>query len=243
MIFSSVIFIFYFLPAVTAACVIVRKEFRNTVLLTASIVFYAWSGPEFVRILLISILINYFCGLLLGIQNQTVQKTVLFLAVICNIGLLFLYKYLDFTITVINSVSASMGITSQIPLKGLVLPIGVSFFTFQGLSYVIDVYCKKAAVQKNPFYLALYISMFPQLVAGPIVRYESIEAEIVQRHVSLDDFYYGLQRFIAGLGKKLLIADVLAQPADLILQGGGCRTADPGKSMACSGMLHIADIL
>ena len=199
---------------------IVRKEFRNTVLLTASIVFYAWSGPEFVRILLISILINYFCGLLLGIQNQTVQKTVLFLAVICNIGLLFLYKYLDFTITVINSVSASMGITSQIPLKGLVLPIGVSFFTFQGLSYVIDVYCKKAAVQKNPFYLALYISMFPQLVAGPIVRYESIEAEIVQRHVSLDDFYYGLQRFIAGLGKKLLIADVLAQPADLILQGG-----------------------
>ena len=84
--------------------------------------------------------------------------------------------------------------------------------------------------------------MFPQLVAGPIVRYESIEAEIVQRHVSLDDFYYGLQRFIAGLGKKLLIADVLAQPADLILQGG-CRTADPGKSMACSGMLHIADIL
>lgn len=221
MVFSSVTFIFYFLPAVFAGYFIVRKEFRNAFLLASSIIFYAWGEPKFVFILILSILINYLSGLFLSIKQRGIRKTVLCFSVVFNIGLLLIYKYLDFAITIANSLFERAGSSYQIPLKGFVLPIGLSFFTFQGLSYVIDIYCEKAAAQKNPLYVALYISMFPQLVAGPIVRYESVEAEITQRQSNLDDIYCGLRRFIAGLGKKVLIADVLARPADLILVGGG----------------------
>lgn len=230
MLFSSVIFIFYFLPAVLAVYWIVRKEYRNFVLLAASIVFYAWGEPKFVSVLLLSAFVNYLCGLFLKMKRREVRMAVLASALIFNIGLLFIYKYLDFAVTVTNSLAARMGIGCQIPVKGFALPIGLSFFTFQGLSYVIDVYRGKTAVQKNPLYILLYIVMFPQLIAGPVIRYENVEAEIAKRDVCLEDVYDGLRRFIAGLGKKMLIADVLAQPADLILAGGGIDQLTPSKA-------------
>ena len=220
MIFSSVIFLFYFLPIVLAAYFLLGKRCRNAVLLIASIIFYAWGEPKLVLILGLSVVVNYLFGMALLSEATAVRKAVVTGAVIFNIGILFLYKYLDFSITVINDTLRFLRSDQTLPLVGLALPIGLSFFTFQGLSYVIDVYRKKVPVQKNPMHVALYISMFPQLVAGPIVRYETIEREITARTVTLNDVYEGVQRFILGLGKKVLIADVLAYPADLIFDGG-----------------------
>lgn len=226
MVFSSVIFLFYFFPLVAVAYFMIRREMRNAVLLAASMIFYAWGETQFVFILMLSILVNYLAGLLLDISCQGIRKVILVFSCIFNLILLFIYKYLDFMIEIVNDV---IGNTFQISPKGLALPIGLSFFTFQGLSYVIDVYCGKVKAQRNPLYIALYISMFPQLVAGPIVRYESIETEIGNRQVCLNDIYCGLRRFIAGLGKKVLIADVLAQPADFIA-GGGISQLTPAKA-------------
>lgn len=184
-----------------------QGKIRNYILLLASIFFYAWGGVNYVPILLISILINYTFGILIFKFNKksNLSKLLLIIGVILNLSILFYYKYYDFTINNINNI-----FNSNFQLKQIVMPIGISFFTFQGMSYIIDIYRGVATVNKNPFLVALYISLFPQLVTGPIVKYKDIDSQIRNRKETLKKFSYGIERFIIGLAKKVIIADILA---------------------------------
>ncbi|MCR5118173.1 MAG: MBOAT family protein [Lachnospiraceae bacterium] len=215
MVFSSIIFLFCFFPAVLFFyfC-ICRKNMlaKNLCLLLASLVFYAFGEGKNIVLLLFSIAVNYFFGLFIAPGERKHRKLLLFVAVACDLSLLFIYKYLDFTITNINRISGA-----EIPLRHIALPIGISFFTFQAISYVIDVYRGKVPPQKNPLYVGLYISLFPQLVAGPIVRYETIMKEINERKESFSGFADGTKRFICGMGKKILLADTMSLFADRIM--------------------------
>lgn len=205
MVFSSIVFTFLFLPIVILIYYLAKEQYRNYILLVASLIFYSIGEPFFILVMLISILVNYFLALGIGIVNDGWRKVFLFVAVIANIGLLFGYKYLDFAIYAVNLV-----FQSNISEVGVGLPIGISFFTFQALSYVIDVYRKEVSPQKNPFWVALYISFFPQLIAGPIIRYQSIEKQILNRVCSLEQFGDGVKRFIIGFAKKIIIANNVA---------------------------------
>lgn len=214
MLFSSVVFLFYFLPVVLVLYYLCRKctPVKNGILLAASLFFYAWGEPWFVLVMVASILGNYFLALLVDVYRERKSaKFIVVLAVILNIGLLFVFKYLDFFIRNIN-----MAAGKELPLTNLALPIGISFFTFQALSYVVDVYRGQGGVQKNPFYVALYIAFFPQLIAGPIVRYSTIDEQIRSRRETWDKFSVGVCRFIAGLGKKVLLSNNFAIVADRI---------------------------
>ena len=213
MVFSSTIFIFAFLPIVLLAYYILGKKIRNYVLLLASLFFYAWGGVDYLKILIVSIIINYIFGILIDRLREEIvlKKVFLGIGVFLNLALLFYYKYYDFFIKNVNSV-----FNADLPLKQIVLPIGISFFTFQGMSYIIDIYRKDGKVNKNPFSVALYISFFPQLVAGPIVKYKTVDDQIRNRKESIDEFSYGINRFVIGLAKKVIIADVLAAMADNI---------------------------
>ncbi len=212
MVFSNAIFLFAFLPIVILGYYVLRGKLRNYWLLVVSLFFYAWNKPQFLIILLASICINYIGALIIDKCNQEKwQKLVLFLTVTLNILMLFYFKYFNFTMNVLSRI-----LNRNIQFAQVVLPIGISFFTFQGLSYVVDVYRKEVDVQKNIFTLGMYISLFPQLVAGPIVRYKDVASEIDSRRVTLDDFVCGIQRFIIGLFKKIIIADTLALTADAI---------------------------
>lgn len=218
MVFSSVIFLFYFLPATLGVYFIVKKELRNAVLLLASLFFYAWGEPKFIVVLILSIFINYLVGIGIHVFRESGKaKWIMAIGVFANLFILFFYKYIDFTISIFNHISLKIipGYGAISPM-GIALPIGLSFFTFQGLSYVIDVYKNTVPVQKNPLHIALYISMFPQLVAGPIVRYIDIAPEIVSRESKLEDVSAGLRRFIIGLSKKVMVADILASVSDQI---------------------------
>lgn len=217
MVFSSVLFLFYFFPVVLFCYFIAPKELRNAILLLASLLFYAWGEPKFIAVLLLSILINYLAGICIHISQGTVlAKLSLTVSLLANLGILGFYKYANFGVGIVNRVMGRIPAWQAIPAVSVALPIGLSFFTFQGLSYVIDVYRGVAPVQKNPLYIALYISLFPQLVAGPIVRYTDIQREIGERKSSLDDIAQGAERFILGLSKKVMIADVLAAVSDSI---------------------------
>lgn len=217
MVFSSVFFLFYFLPAIVFGYFIVRRELRNTVLLLASLVFYAWGESQNIVVLLLSILINYLSGIGLHYTRGTVRaKLILAVSLLANLGILGFYKYINFGISIVNQLMAWLPAWQAVPGVSVALPIGLSFFTFQGLSYVIDVYRGDTPVQKNPFYIALYISLFPQLIAGPIVRYTDIRREMRERESSLDDIVQGVERFIIGLSKKVMVADVLAAVSDSI---------------------------
>jgi alginate O-acetyltransferase complex protein AlgI len=209
MVFSSITFIFIFLP-IFLFCYFIIKDVkkRNLVLLLFSLAFYAWGEPFYIFLIILSILINYY---LTKKMDKNKSKGLLFLIVFINILFLFSFKYVDFFINNINSL-----LNTNIPLLKLSLPIGISFYTFQALSYVIDVYRGKVKVQNDLFYLACYIVAFPQLIAGPIVRYETIEKELVKRKTTFDDFYQGTKRFIIGLAKKALIANSVAFVADQI---------------------------
>lgn len=213
MVFSSTIFIFVFLPMVLLAYYILGKKIRNYVLLLASLFFYAWGGVDYLKILIVSIIINYIFGILIDKLREDIilKKVFLGIGVFLNLALLFYYKYYDFFIKNVN-----LTFNTDFPLKYIVLPIGISFFTFQGMSYIIDIYRKDGKVNKNPFSVALYISFFPQLVAGPIVKYKSVDDQIRNRKESIEYFSYGINRFVIGLAKKVIIADVLAAIADNI---------------------------
>lgn len=219
MLFSSIIFLFFFLPLVIAGYFIIIKEFRNYFLLLASLIFYAWDETTFVFIMLVSILFNYLFALAIEkIKNTSMKKgkeVILALSIVFNIGLLGFYKYANFITDNLNILLHSINM-NPIALTTLHLPIGISFFTFQAMSYVIDVYRNDVTAQKNPFNVALYISLFPQLVAGPIVRYHDIADQILHRHVDSEKFASGIKRFIKGLGKKVLIANTVALAADRI---------------------------
>ena len=212
MTFSSPVFLFLFLPFFLAGYYLIRKDFRNIYILAGSVIFYAWGEPRFLLILIISAFLNYFLGLMADPgAGAKLRKTAVFLCVIMNLGLLFTYKYLMFFMENLQLLTGAKWAIPQITL-----PIGISFFTFQGMSYVLDVYRGQARTQRNPLKLILYIVMFPQLIAGPIVRYRDISEQIEHREVGLSQTGEGIERFIVGLSKKMILANTLGAVADAV---------------------------
>ena len=211
MVFSSTVFLFLFLPLTIVIYynpIIKSRKFKNLFLLLASLLFYAYGEPVFVFLMIFSIIINYFLGL--KISSTSNAKFYLIVGYIYNFFILFIFKYLTFFLNNLNLV-----FNKNINMN-IVLPIGISFFTFQMLSYVIDVYRNPEIVQKNIFNVGLYVSLFPQLIAGPIVRYETIAKDINERKENIKDFSSGVYRFVFGLGKKVLIANYVGLIADNI---------------------------
>lgn len=214
MVFSNAVFLFIFLPVVLLGYYLLRGKVRNYWLLAVSLIFYGWNRPDFLWILIVSILLNYVGALLVErAQKKTVKLVILWCSVAGSLLLLFYFKYFNFTVSVIEKL-----LRSSFNFAEVILPIGISFFTFQGLSYVVDVYRGNVAAQKNPFKLGMYVALFPQLVAGPIVRYIDVVREIDERVITLDDFATGSRRFTIGLFKKIIIADTLAVTADAIVE-------------------------
>ncbi|MCL2111202.1 MAG: MBOAT family protein [Clostridiales bacterium] len=215
MVFSTAIFMFVFLPICLGGYYLIPKGMRKTknmFLLIMSILFYGYGEPQFVYVMIASIFINWLFGLAVDkYRGMPAAKRFIALMVLWNVGIFFIYKYLNFTIATIDRFFGT-----DIPQTTLYLPIGISFFTFQAMSYVVDVYRGTAPVQKNPFNTALYISLFPALIAGPIIRYNSIADQLTGRDVrfNADDFAYGVKRFVIGLGKKLILANMAASVAD-----------------------------
>ena len=225
MVFSSTIFMFAFLPLFLLCYFIAKKvKTRNIILLLFSLLFYAWGEPYYIFLMILSIIVNYYLTILM---DKKKSKKILILLIIFNIGLLFSFKYVNFFI---NNLNYFFNI--NIGNLNLALPIGISFYTFQILSYVIDVYRKKVKVQKNIIKLATYISAFPQLIAGPIVRYSDIEKELNDRKSTSEDINYGIKRFIIGLSKKVLIANNVAFICDCLFNFGIERTGFIGVVIA-----------
>ena len=230
MLFSSTVFLVFFLPALLICYYLIPAGWiraKNGVLLAFSIVFYAWGGVRYLALLLFSMAANYLAGRWIGwSRTQAGRRMALIAAVAVNLGLLGYYKYTGFAVSCLQALGL------ELPAVEIVLPIGISFFTFQGMSYVIDVYRDDAKVQRNPLSLALYIALFPQLVAGPIVRYTTVEQELSCRTHSLALFSEGLVRFLLGLGKKMLIANTMGQIADKVF---GTDPAALGAALAWLG--------
>ena len=216
MVFSSLVFVCIFLPVLLILhSVIKNRKIQNGLLLAASLLFYAYGEPVYIFLVLISTLLNYLFGWWVG---KSRKKIALILAVAINLGLLGVFKYTGFLMTNVN---ALLGLS--LPIPQISLPIGISFFTFQALSYVIDVYREEVAVQKNYGKLLLYISFFPQLIAGPIVRYRDVAREIDERITNTCQIAFGLRRFIMGLGKKVLIANAMGATADYFFNHGAAN--------------------
>ncbi|MFN0243349.1 MAG: MBOAT family O-acyltransferase, partial [Planctomycetota bacterium] len=238
MLFSSAIFVFLFLPIVLAVYYALLRApitLRNSWLLLVSLFFYAWGEKIVASIMLVSILANYGFGLWVArARDQGRGKGVIVVATVFNIGMLVAFKYADWLRDTLNAVLLWANvIETALPRPGSVfsgsshwssvfltregairLPIGISFFTFQAFSYVIDVYRRDGRVQQNPINFALYVALFPQLIAGPIVRYCDVDDQITERHHGRARFAYGIRRFIIGLAKKMLIANIVAKAAD-----------------------------
>ena len=215
MVFSSLVFLIIFLPATILGYYLINPKLRNYFLLAMSLLFYFWGEPKFIFVMLISIAANYLFGLAVDkYRGKPAAKAFLAASLVWNVGIFFVYKYLDFAITNVNSL-----LKCDIPLRHIALPIGISFFTFQAISYVIDVYRGNGSVQKNPLNVALFLMMFPQLIAGPIVRYETVAGEITGRKENLEDFTEGMKRFVVGLGKKVIISNLVAMVADKAFNG------------------------
>lgn len=210
MVFSSLTFLFYFLPITLAVNMLLPEKVRNYWLLAASLVFYAWGAHKFVFVMIISILMNYVFALLIaGSENDKFRKFSLALAVVANLGILFYNKYMNFFTANLRRLFGD-----SVTVTKIVLPIGISFFTFQALSYVIDVYRKDTPVQKNPYYLGLYIAFFPQLIAGPIVRYRTIAEQIEGRTITVEKFTSGVRRFCCGFTMKIILSNQMSVIAD-----------------------------
>ena len=203
MLFTSISFLYYFLPTIIILYFITPKKYRNYILLIFSIIFYMYGEPKYVILMLVEILVAYFGALLI---DKYKSKEIFLITIIIHIGLLCVFKYTDLFIGTINSI-----FKTNISFLNIALPIGISFYTFQILSYVIDVYRGKVKVQKNILKLATYVSLFPQLIAGPIVRYETICDELDNRDETIEKFSLGVRRFIIGLAKKVLIANILGE--------------------------------
>lgn len=219
MVFSSLSFLFYFLPAILFLYYILPKKFRygrNFVLLIGSLFFYFVGEPKAIVVMLLSIFINYIGGIAVNSGGEKQRKISLTIVVILNLTILFYYKYLMFIVGNLSKI-----FDFSVETKSIYMPIGISFFTFQGMSYVFDVYMKNAEVKKNPLDIALYISLFPQLIAGPIVRYKTVADEIDGRVETLDLFSTGVIRFIVGLSKKVLLANKFGIIADEIFKLNG----------------------
>ncbi len=206
MVFSSLLFLFRFLPLFLALYFAAPKRLRNTILFIGSLIFYGWGEPVYISLLLFSTLVDFIHGKLVGSfkekGNLTAAKWVVASSAVINLSLLIVFKYTDFFIRSFNELTGS-----SVPLLGLALPIGISFYTFQTMSYTIDVYRGEAPVQNNLISFGAYVSMFPQLIAGPIVRYQDIALELNCRQENLEQFALGIRLFIIGLGKKVLLAN------------------------------------
>jgi len=234
MLFSSLIFLFLFLPLSLLGYYLIDRSYRNYWLLFVSLVFFAWGGVSFTLILLASIVINYIAG-------QKIQKHLnsksgywwLFAGVSINVIILGVFKYANFIINNINSLFSQFSIP-LIPDTNIILPIGISFYTFHSLSYLVDIYRKKTTAQKNIFDLSLYIAMFSQLIAGPIIRYADVWQQLRGRTHSWAKFSSGIERFVIGLGKKVLLANTFARVADDLFDG---NVADLNAPTAWLGIL------
>lgn len=230
MVFSSTIFLCVYLPLVLLGYYICPKKGRNLFLLIASLVFYAWGEPKYVFLMIFSILVNYIFGRLMDKhrENKKRLKLMLVLSVVIDIGLLSVFKYTDFIITNVNAIFGS-----SFDLLKIALPIGISFYTFQAMSYTIDVYRNDVRVQKNLIDFGMYITMFPQLIAGPIVRYADVQDQLAERSVTTADFSEGIMRFVVGLGKKVLLANQMGAVWSEIYALGG----DVSALMAWTGAI------
>lgn len=213
MVFSSMTFIWIFLPLLLFCYFIVKEKYRNVILLVFSLIFYSWGEPQYIILMLFSIFINYIFGITLDkFKLNKHKRIVLILSILFNLGLLVYFKYFNFIVTNINDIIGK----NIIPNKNISLPIGISFYTFQIMSYIIDLYRGEIKVQKNLLNLALYISFFPQLIAGPIVKYKDIDEQLQKRSITIGKFSEGIKRFIYGLSKKVILANSLAYVADTI---------------------------
>ena len=227
MIFSSIPFLYYFLPAVLVVYFLTPRRGKNAVLLLASLFFYGWGEPKLLLLMVLTIAVFYLCGLAIGYSERH-KRAWLTLSACVGVGLLGLFKYADFFITSLN---AATGLS--LPLLKLALPVGISFYTFQCLSYTVDVYRGAVPPQKNPISFGAYVALFPQLIAGPIVRYADVARELAERTHSWENVGLGLRRFVIGLSKKVILADNLAMLAKL------CReSAEP--SVAFTWVYAIA---
>ena len=219
MVFSSIPFLYYFLPAVLAVYFLTPRRWKNAVLLLASLVFYGWGEPKLLWLMVFTIAVFYLCGLAIG-RSEKHKKLWLWVSAAVGIGLLGLFKYADFFLSSFNAVTGL-----SVPLLRLALPVGISFYTFQCLSYTIDVYRGKVPPQKNPISFGAYVALFPQLIAGPIVRYADVARELDSRTHSWEDVGLGLRRFIIGLAKKVILADNFALLAKLYRDSGSPSVA------------------
>ncbi len=215
MLFSSLSFLFFFLPISLFFYYILPNKFKNIILLIFSLIFYMWGEPKYIILMLLSITLCYIFGLLIDFFDKNkkykLKKITFVVSIACILGILIYFKYFNFLIDIFNLFKFT-----QINMKTILLPIGISFYTFQILSYLIDLYKSKIKVQKNYFLLALYISFFPQLIAGPIVRYETIENQLLNRKQTISKILSGMKKFIIGLGKKVIISNHIAIIADSV---------------------------
>lgn len=210
MLFSSMSFIYIFLPVVCFLYLAARKELHNPILLIASILFYAWGEPRYLAIMLVTIMVNYL-GALLVEKYPLKKKFTLVITIVANLGFLIYFKYFNFILENINSI-----FHTNIDFIKVIMPIGISFYTFQAMSYLIDVFRGECRAQKDIYKLALYICLFPQLIAGPIVKYHDVAEQIDSREVNFEKVDIGVKRFIIGLAKKMLIANTMGAIADKI---------------------------
>lgn len=216
MVFSSLLFLFRFLPAVLLLYYIAPRKIRNLVLFLFSLLFYAWGEPKYVFLMLFSITMDFFMGQMVAKSkarnNRKAAKRFLTISIVVNLSILAFFKYADFIIGTINNVAGL-----SLPMLSIPLPIGISFFTFQTMSYVIDVYKGATKVQKNWVNYGTYVSMFPQLIAGPIVQYKTIAEQMEHRKENASDFAEGIHRFLLGMGKKVLLANTIGLLCDAVM--------------------------
>ncbi|HQE60078.1 MAG TPA: MBOAT family protein [Spirochaetota bacterium] len=210
MLFSSMTFLGVFLPAVCLAYFLAKPAVRNYILLAASFLFYAWGGIHYLAIMILTIVVNYVGAVLLD-KYKRQKKLILLMTVLANLAFLVYFKYFNFIIDNINGI-----FSAEMSFIKVVMPIGISFYTFQAMSYLIDVYREEVPAQRDIYKLSLYIALFPQLVAGPIVKYHDVDKQIDERTVNFEKVAYGVKRFIIGLAKKVLIANTLGAVADKI---------------------------
>ena len=239
MLFTSIPFMFYFLPLVILLYYMTgfSRLLQNILLFIASIVFYAWGEVEYLVLMLGSIVVNTILGIIVDKcrEKKIAAKIVLWITCLFNLGILFVFKYLNFVARNINSVVGKDALT----IENIILPLGISFFTFQALSYVVDVYRGDAKVEKNPFYVGLYIAFFPQLIAGPIIRYNTVAEQIRTRKSSIKKFSLGCTRFVTGFCKKIMLANAFALIADNIfnLSKAGTNLYEVPIAMAWLGAI------
>jgi alginate O-acetyltransferase complex protein AlgI len=233
-VFSSTAFLFLFLPVTLALYYLLAPMYRNLLLLAASLLFYAWGEPVYIGLMLISILFNWGVGLAMSsARSRRIEFGILSLAVAINLMVLAHYKYTSFLVSIVNELLGPL-LHRTFETKALPLPVGISFFTFHAISYLVDIYRREAEALKSPLDMGLYISMFPQLVAGPIIRYYDVADQILRRGNTVERFASGVERFAFGLGKKVLIANTLGQIADQAF------STPPGTLSTSAAWLGIA---